>query len=683
MGDPKVVNPFVPSADPSSPSISGWAKSVVLGGPPTPSATMREVPSIVAGAVPAYGRALYDSANPTAAPTNEPSADPAYSPGGGTDMRANDGANQGIVADAELEKFLLDQGPVPRAAPDFFRPNGGDYSSIGGEEGKAQFQKTFAERPEKIAEAHEATQKAIGERSDALGKFYDEQSQRDAQMAAATQQRRATDQAETEMRQQKLDKATQYYSDDLANQGKFWTNPGNIVSAIAYSLLPIFSNDPAIGAKLINQAVEQDMANRQHAASQTLGALRSNLDGYHKIAGDRQAGDLLAQSEAHRLAANEVQRISQKFESPISKNNAEALFQSQMMQADTLKMEFFNKYINQPVRKMAPGEFAARGKGYDGAFSAYGAGGPQAPGGGLPTGSGVSGTIGGTASAASPEGNNRGFSAAVKPATIAAINASPKPMEATSRAIIEGRIPGGADSAIAAKQAMLKHAYAMSGGHPEKVQENMAKLISSAREELKGSTDLQKVAGQSATVSNLQTRLDIIRRSEVQFGRDPAGFLNSARAYMPSAWVQKYEDMQATRGSSPVNKAQELAKMHEESAATLRQEIAHLVNSYTLKYSGSAVSEGDAARMAKVISEDKSLGAASNWIRLQSTELEAERRASLSRLSPVAQLFYRANNGMSSQPLPTPGMQEPKLPIGDGERPAAKRPPGPARGGGG
>ncbi len=516
------------------------------------------------------------------------------SEGGGTFGESTDDSVEGAIQRQELHDYVLDLSPGGKTPSQFVRPEGESYAGVGGEEGKSNFQKAFVEGPKNLESAIRDSEQAQKEKSSALGKFYDQESQRAAAGAAAMQVQRQADQIEYQTRQRNLDKATQFYTDDLADQGKFWTNPGNIVAAIAYSLLPIFGNDPTAGIKMINQVVNQDMANRQHAANATLGALTSNLAGYHKIVGDRQAGDLMAESEARRIAANEVERIAQKYESPISKAKAEAIIQDLRIKSETTKMEAYRVWgIHQDAKVMPKQLHDARGQGFEGAWRKYGSNMDALdPALRQATGAGVNGTIAGTPSVATNDGS--------KPlsAQDAAIFSSPK---LTLHATLGGRVPGGVGMADVFKRSVARQAAAETGWTPGMDEKAFDKakiaIMDKAEKDIQGfSPQMAPIAQQKAGITLMQRDMDIIQRSE----KDPDAFIGKLRSMSPQGFAAWYENVKRQFGGAPANSAQALEAQKADAAMRFRSLWADTQVDYYHSKAGANQAPGELATPAPV-----------------------------------------------------------------------------------
>lgn len=218
--------------------------------------------------------------------------------------------------------------------------SGDNPAAVGGEQWWNQrfdtSQKALNDATAKLGQLSEDEGKRLADK-------YQQQSDDLAKRAAANEVRRSEDDAYLRAQQEEIKARTAEYTKDLADTGKFWRNPGNIISAIAYSFMPLTGAPPGTGIKLINQVVQEDYAQRKQMADTHLGALRSNFQQYREIAKDREAGDLLALSESHRLAALEIQRISAQFQGAKAKANAEMAVADQQQKSAEAAMLMFNR----------------------------------------------------------------------------------------------------------------------------------------------------------------------------------------------------------------------------------------------------------------------------------------------------------------------------------------------------
>ncbi len=584
----------------------------------------------------------------------DPNAPP-VSPGGGNFGESTDDAVDGATQRQALHDYVLDLSPGGQKSQ-FIRPEGDSYTGVGGEQGKEWFNEAMVEGPKRLEAAIKQSEIAQGQKSKALGEYYDQESQRSAKAAAQMQYQRAQDQHELQTRQQNLDKATEFYTNDLADQNKFWTNPGNIISTIAYCLMPIVSNDPAIGVKLVNQAVDRDMANRQHAANATLGALTSNLAGYHKIVGDRQAGDLMAESEARRMAAQEVERIAQKFESPISKAKAEAIIQDLRMKSAVTRMEAYKAWgIHQDAKAMPQALHEARGKGFEGEWRKYGSDvGNLDPALRQANGASVNGTVAGTPSTATTDGS-RPLSA-----RDAAAFTSPK---LALQASLGGRVPGGVGMADVFKRSVARQAMAASGfaanGDQKAFDKAKIEIVNQAEKDIQGFAPMMApIAEQKAGVTMLQRDMDIIERSE----KNPDEFIGRLRSMSPQGFAAWYENMRRQFGGDPSNKAQALEMEKANAAMRFRSLWADTQVDYYHSKAGANQAPGELANLKEVIHSGSSWGQVKAFTNITSIKLDRHAREILAGASnPLAAMMYMTQTGIGTTRLPSQGVPEPKL----------------------
>jgi hypothetical protein len=580
-----------------------------------------------------------------------------------------------MAGDITFRNMMLGDDAPQKVAPDFYEKEGEAYTKLGGREGKSDYKKAFVDGPRELEQAILDAEKAQTQKSKELGKVYDAEQERSAMAMAANNHRREADQQALAQRQAQLEKATQFYTDDLADQGKFWTNPGNIMSAIAYSLTPIFGNDNTSGIKLINQAIDRDMANRQHAAAQTLGALQSNLAGYHKLAGDKEAGDLLADSEARRLAAQEVARISQKFESPISQAKAQAVIQDLRQKSLIAKMEAHRLFVHIDPSKMPQALHNARASGFDGSYQDYNSQKPGVD----PTTANVSGFVDGTPTTASPTGGTKngkwdGFSS---PTVAAVVKADPK---AAYKAVLDGRLNGAGDIAeMLRRQVAAEAARSVPpGATPDHIFKAKRDIVNRWEAERKEAPELVKAAPKIAATRSIQSKIDIIERSEAARGEDPRKFLESARNTpgIPSDWVDRYEKwkIRTANGTKP-GSAEDYEQLKAQAKQLFRQQMNELVNNYIHDNAGGAVSESEAKRMNYVISQDAGMPEIKAFVRNQSEKAKYEESVALAKMSPGAALYYKLRTAGGNFSLDAPGRPGPKtaLPLND----SPNRPIGP------
>ncbi len=574
--------------------------------------------------------------------------------GGGTDTTALD------AGDAQLARELAFRrgfGPAAAKPPAYFEPEGETYSRVGGRE---LYEEAFTGSRARGQAALKDQAALEGQRSDAIAAHYTQQAERDTNEAAAIKHRAIEDNAQIQVRQRKLDEATQFYTNDLADQGKFWTNPGNVIAAISFSLLPLFSNDPAVGAKLINQSMQQDMANRQKAAEGTLGALSSNLTGYRKLANDRHAGDLLAQAEMHRMAAQEIARIGAKFESPISKEKMKVLIEDQNTRYAALQMEFYKQNIHTDPTKMDPGLHKAR----------YTGPGGWTPLGGLRT-PGRPEETGGSA------GNSSHGMIAGTPST-----ATDQPLSANARAVVR---TGGSRGVLKAwdnglinnreiETAVQASMYADARDRWPNLspEQGYQKMIEEAESELsKIAPEVAKHAPARQAIGSLSKRMDQIERSMNGSGKDAEDFISYVRKNAPQSWVAQYEALTAKdpqKASTPAGRREAERQV---AVSLMEKEFQGVLNSHIHEFAGANQSPGEIARLEKEISGLSTWKAKREWLARQDHKQQAEVWALGIGLTPAATIIHRirTTGGTVDTASPKRGMPtrpQPKAPVLDG-----------------
>lgn len=653
-------------------TIGGWAKNVVLGGPPQAVAPMSDVPAIVAGAPGAYIGATVDAGKRDLGLAGPPAPtagaeDPIF-PGTAGDMRGNDDALEALRAEMLLHESVV--GDNTKAPPKFYQDAGEDYSPVGGRRGKELLNRAYGDGPDdgpaRLQGAVRESEVAQSQKNEAMAKFYDGEATRATQAAATRKMAMEQDTAEMQMRQERMEKATQFYTDDLANKGQFWSKPENIVAAISFSLMPIFSSDPSIGVKLVNQAIQQDMEHRRQSASMALGAMRSNLDGYHKIVGDRQAGEQLAEAEARRVAAMEVERISAKFESPISKAKAEAIIQDLRIKSAQGYMQAYNQAkVFQPAKVQDPGLFKGRTKGYEGAWTSLNV--PDvAP---LQSvGAAANGDVAGSPSLAGSGGPNGGYTQHVAPEVRGMLRGG-VPASVAAKLALEGRVPGSANMfnmlSSYVNRAAAAHAKGITYGpaFTEAKQVVFEKAAAEIKEKI-GDGD-KGFAKTKATLHDLIASAEVVAASETAAGRDPDKFLGVMRNIVGESFSQKYEELVrafSTKGGSPA----EIREQARRGAVdAFRQKLMIQMSQSYNDISGGAITSTELPRLEAFMSKGSDFGFAYNWLKNRSLKVQGEEKQAVINLSPLAKILYMTRTGVGQRPqgLPVRGTAGPKKPA--------------------
>lgn len=646
-GPPRLLPNVIPTGKPGDPTIAGWAKHAVFGGTPQAEVPLSEVPGIVAGAPGAVAKAFQEGPKKgPASPAHE--TDDAVP--GGEDGSEHAKENERILKLAHL----MQGGGGNGIAQAYFQKEGESYAGVKGHE---LYNEAFVGAPGRRAAALDDLGALQAKRADEMAAMYDRQAVQDQKLAEAAAIRRQNEQEELAHKQEQLGKATKYYTRDLNDQGKFWANPGNILAAISYSLMPIFSNDPTVGVKLINQAIQQDMDNRQKAADHNLGAMRSNLDGYRKLAGDRQNGDLLAQAEAHRMAAQEITRIGAKYAGPEAQKNIAIARADQEQRAAAAEMEFYAKFVHKDAKKTVPGETAALAKGPNG-FHVLGEPEAKVPGVNVPgkPGSPVMGTVAGGPSLAGNKG--------LKNPVIGAIARTAGPAGVTR---LMDAHPGKIDDKDVENVAIMlvrgeaaRRFPGNPGGYEKLMGEYAAKIAPVAME-------MQKTSGTRALIAKVRSDMDIIDKTERYDGKDPEKFISWAETAWPKDMLLNYRKLMAKDPEFANGKSEKAALWRQRKVDELRSSMTAVFNDHTHEMFGGSQSTMELQKAAMAGLTDKAsfyqmqryLDQRSMALQKQQTDL----RGGLTHPMERVLLRNTVDDGMADTYLPQRGTPAPE-PLG-------------------
>ncbi len=280
-------------------------------------------------------------------------SDSPYNPGIAGSSLSGEEDSQGEDLDASLERtvFAAPMGGRPRAP---VLDEGTDYLSWPG--GKAGWQETMVDKPKQLEEAIMQGAQAESDLGSSRADFFDRQQKSQSEELAIIKARQMERQQEMAQRQAQLDDATKRYSNDLADRGHLWANPGGIMASFGAALLSAASpGDRGIGLRLIQQNLDSDFAKRKAAANMHLGELRSNVAAYRQLAGDKDAGDRLAYAESHRIAAMELDRIAGQFQGPIAKAKAAAISKELLRSYQLQMAQIYAANIHNKAQLVDPG----------------------------------------------------------------------------------------------------------------------------------------------------------------------------------------------------------------------------------------------------------------------------------------------------------------------------------------
>lgn len=568
---------------------------------------------------------------------------------------------------------------------------GAKFAELGGPSGKSAYEDVTQNYPLRIAESLQEGARAQSEEGKALAEAYGKQSEEAAMRLADMRSRQQLEQQEMAAREQEIQQRTASYTKDLADSGKFWRNPGNVLSAIAFSLMPIAAGgrDPEIGIRLVNQAIESDLAQRRQLADGHLGALRSNLSEYRKIAGDRQAGDQLAHSEALKVAALDVQRIGAQFQGAKAKAEADRLSNELMMKSTMLGMQVYQSIL-QKLQVMDPRAAKAlmASPDYENFLKRSAA----------VAGAGIPGESGGTAAV-------RG--GATPGATSAPVAGAPTQAGAATVTSVQ---PGAAR--VMPGQALMPGATVsmeQPAGGPGKDSDFDKKMGDDVSRLLKGQVDVNAPQVLSALVSQPHHAMFIRSELAAKLHREPtqgefqnawnhywigpggkvgpeqmAKIKETALPVIPrvgaiSRTQQQMKDLETVFGGDQAKLNDFLGKMRgisPEKYAQIDQALARLgisnteraqkarelwqgINKTVLEYAKAklgAITEPDAKRLLGIVGEGASWDQLSSFVRSESRDAGHELRARLAGGNPYAAMKYMAEIGQEYPILNSPGV---------------------------
>lgn len=579
---------------------------------------------------------------------------------------------------------------------------GSNYLPVGGPYGRDMVNEAFNKQPKRLAGAVASGAEAQVDEARAKEAVYASERDRTRDYEAALKEQYLLRQQEMQKRQAELEKKTQDYSNNLADQGAFWHNPQNIVAAFGAALMQLSTDDRSFGYKLLNGAIQADLHNRRALADQHLGYLKSNMAEYDRIAGDRIAGMQLAELEAKRVAALELERIAAQFQGPKAKANAEAIQAKLWQDVRTGYMDFYNRHIyNKPqlvdkriLESYRRGGSAEPGVGYttfaDASNPAGGQPGtyydPAAPGGvgGLPSkamGAGAKGAPGASAPAVSaPMGGSSGGAAAGR-------GGFPQLTPAQKR-VIESRYEGGSAMVENAQRDTTRIAFRaagvpegtdprlMSPAQKHAFNKSMEDQEKAAYEQLKSvSGGLQQTSEIRAGLRVLQTDMAVVESAVQEFqkrglkismddvlGTKTKASLGSSRA---ADWKNLYA---AFANANPEERSKWEAQRDKIDAAgqRLNQLLAGQINSYYKEHAGAAVTATELPRLKEYVGGDLTYDKLKTFMDNESRKQSGSLRNALLQLPPAAQAMWLTRGGVNARKLAGPNVpkyQPPEAPA--------------------
>jgi hypothetical protein len=597
---------------------------------------------------------------------------------------ANRDMTSGVNAQELLTGIVAPYLPSrPAGAGAAVSPQLEDYSKIQGQEGKDLYNETYRTIPQDMS----VSQRLIGQaqEQEAQGTanwLTGEQLRQQKQMAIMREDQLRREQ-EVQARQAKLDQAVQYYSNDLADQGKYWRKPGSLLAAFGAALVAGGSpGDPSVGLRTIEHAVAQDFSERKALADMHLGELRSNLAAYRQFMGDKNAGDMLAFSEANRVAGMELKRIAAQFQGPIARERANMISDELMMKANEGRIRAYQAAVLEMPKLENPliqKERQAVGAALPGVGPTplKGSWKPGMTGLAAPT------TQADVAKSAQAVKSSGGSGDALFTGKSSGPSGGIGWLSPETKKVLEERVPGITDRVAAVRMSVVKSLAAKAGGDPTKIDVrmtdaqvadvvrttggNVAKFNKDRAEYVdKLAEDKKEIGSQAHPIA---ARLNSYRQlghdiqvmqavADSKYGGDVDKLLNPRTSQViGAANVKKIAEWLAA-GSKPTEEHERLARDVQSSVNNFKQLLAGNVVEWTHEKFGGAVSEGEQKAKDEFIKTDHSWEAIKNFQRNISEGAQAQMKAILGQAkSNLTRMEWEVYMGQGSQPMPFQGIK--------------------------
>lgn len=530
-------------------------------------------------------------------------------------------------------------------------PEGENYLPVGGKEGKNLFLDSFVTRPAEIARAVDAGAQAQEDEAGQVQNFYTKEMERQGNENAALKDQFLVRQQEQQARLDELEKQTRFYTNDLADSGRFWKNPQNIVAAIGAALMNLATDDRTLGPKLLNNAINRDLMERRQLADMHLGSMRSNLSVYDKIAGDKVSGDLLASAEAKRVAAMELDRIAAQFKGPKAKAQAAAIKGQLLAESQKQLMQFYAAKIYNAPQFVSPsimssykaGGMELPGVGYTPFSTSSGA--PAATPGGVTRSPLPAGSLGGVSSAASATGStgdttvlNNGLRVRITPFL------SPQ-----QRAEYDRRVPG----IVSRLEAARKHAIDRIASTSRTPQEFSSKMEEFERYVENGIPDIAKATAPTAVKrAGYQAISQDMRDIEASLegtGMSPQQFLGSAYVFAPEtvSKISNIYDALIKKNPDEANKYELRKQLLFEKAQRFHQLLAGNINTYFHEKAGTAVNATEMDRIKQYTGNNSSWSRIKNFVENEANQAgrEFDNQIQTSN-NPIAAMLFELQMGV-------------------------------------
>ncbi len=602
--------------------------------------------------------AIWPGYNPTPTAPVVPTDPPVNEAGipGGTESGMDTG--EGTGAALLGRQFAFPRANVGMGMQPTVMPAFEDFTPAGGAQGKAILDEAFVGAPGRASEALGEVGNIEDQASKARQEFYKSEQPRQQEQAAIVQQHRLHNQEQLMARQAQLEKATQNYSNDLADRGKFWRNPGNIIAAIGAIFIQAGAGhqDPTAGIRVLNNAVNADFQQRKQLADSHMGELKSNLASYRQLVGDIEGGDMMALAESKRIAGMEIERIGAQFQGPLAKAKAKAAKAQLDQQAAVGYFQAYNHYVFNNT-KLADPRLAAETKALGQAMPGVGPTplkGSWAPGAVKPVG--AAGSVGKAGSV----GQGGGQAALPKAVQNGVWSNLDRPMDEKTRKSLNDRYPGAADQISQERDDITRRIWSTSGGDPKKFNKEMEEFERWVESDVK---EIAKAAQQHVSdisgTRRLQTHMGVISALAQRLHKSENEVIEAAtNQTLGASNVKAWKELMAAMRSAGGSKEQIQENDIEDAVAGFRQLLAGNVNAYFKTTSGSAVSATEADRLKQVIANDHGWNSIQGFVNDSSARSAAAlNNATSTAAHPVSGTLYRLQAGIGTPKLDSKGMK--------------------------
>lgn len=547
----------------------------------------------------------------------------------------------GTNTETDLMRYLFPPENARGGSNAALMDEGANYLPLGGEEGKDNLDTAYRVAPGAIAEGVQRGADAEDAEAQQTVDWLNNERQRQESSNAQIEKNRRLYQDNVDSQFNGIVKETQKYTNDLADTGKFWRNPANIMGAFGAALIAFASADKSVGVKIINNAIAADLHNRRQLADFRLGELKSNLSAYHQIAGDKITGDMLAEAEAKRTAAMDLQRIATSFKGEKAQAHAQAIIGQLMMEAQVGYMNAYKSGVyNAPRIVQKP------------ILQSYQRGGQQYPGVGYTP-------YGQTNQAAQPQAARPSTSTGMRGGNVGnagtgnagALAASYGDMPQQLKKSIEGRVGQGASAALQAVKADIERQSLTYGpkGSPAYLAERR-RIENEVRTDMTNMPPPGEVAVRRGSMNRIQSDIQLLESAYKAYNLDPDAEMTSlVRTAAGSSTSSKIDNLLASASAIGGKTFSDAQRQQIRSAqARIRQLVSGEVNAYYKVQGGSAITENELPRLQEYANAAAPWTHIKNFLNNESGKIDTEVQNNLSKArNSASRILYLNRMGIN------------------------------------